>query len=86
MVSTAVKKSMMHHISLYIALLITLVTAVMAIVYVVETQKRCKNYPKNKHMSNKNQMDLGWTLVGLAAVDILLIIIIYGSLDYTRFL
>ena len=88
MVSTAARDLLSHKIGLYVALLVTLITDAMAIAYVVETRKKChvQRQVRRSSPAKRNQADLGWTLVGLAAADILLATIICGLLEYTRFL
>ena len=72
-----------HRVGLFIALLVTLSTDAIAIAYVAETRKKCAQ-PSQRNRGD--QTDLGWTLVGLAAADILLATIVCVMAGYTHFM
>lgn len=83
MVSRAATESFWHRVGLFVALLVTLTTDALAIAYVAETRKKCA---RPRQQNRADQTDLGWTLVGLAAADILLATIICVMVGHTHFL
>ncbi len=77
MVSTAALSSTFHEVGLLIAICITIVIDVLAIVYVSRTRKDC-------HKVAQTESNMGWLLISLAVVDIVLAISIVYLTEQDR--